>query len=116
MALNSFVEHMPSTGFVLKQVAMASAKLASVMVVLTFQLEGGPSTRVLSNAFIFGNGTISVYCLGPMPIQSCWQSVSAPRGKAGVRLNALTDLRQSVSARRVERYTEIGLLGLGFGA
>ena len=28
-----------------------------------------------------------------MPIQSCGQSVTAPRGKAGVRLNAHTELR-----------------------
>ena len=28
-----------------------------------------------------------------MPIHSCGQSVSAPRGKAGVRLNAHTELR-----------------------
>jgi WD40 repeat protein len=28
-----------------------------------------------------------------MPMQSCGQSVSAPRGKAGARLNALTELR-----------------------
>jgi len=36
------------------------------------------------------NEPISVY---EMPIQSCGQSVSAPRGKAGVRLNAHTELR-----------------------
>jgi len=36
---------------------------------------------------------ISVYRLGEMPIQSCGQSVSAPRGKAGARLNAHTELR-----------------------
>jgi len=35
---------------------------------------------------------ISVYRLGEMPIQSCGQSVSAPRGKAGARLNAHTEL------------------------
>jgi hypothetical protein len=28
-----------------------------------------------------------------MPIQGCGQSVSAPRGKAGVRLNAHRELR-----------------------
>ena len=28
-----------------------------------------------------------------MPIQSCGQSVSAPRGKVGARLNAHTELR-----------------------
>jgi hypothetical protein len=32
-------------------------------------------------------------CLGEMPIQSFGQSVSAPRGKAGARLNAHTELR-----------------------
>ena len=36
---------------------------------------------------------ISVYRLGEMPTQSCGQSVSAPRGKAGVSLNAHTELR-----------------------
>jgi len=30
--------------------------------------------------------------LGEMPIQSCGQSFSAPRGKAGARLNAHTEL------------------------
>ena len=39
------------------------------------------------------NRPISVYRLGGMPIQSCVQSVSAPRGKAGARLNAHTELR-----------------------
>jgi hypothetical protein len=39
------------------------------------------------------NRPISVYRLGEMPTQSCGQSVSAPRGKAGVRLNAHTELR-----------------------
>ena len=33
------------------------------------------------------------YRLGEMPRQSCEQIVSAPRGKAGVRLNAHTALR-----------------------
>jgi hypothetical protein len=36
---------------------------------------------------------ISVYRLGELPIQSCGQSLSAPRGKAGVSLNARTELR-----------------------
>jgi len=40
-----------------------------------------------------GNRPISVYRPGEMPIQSCGQSVSAPRGEAGVRLNAHTELR-----------------------
>jgi hypothetical protein len=34
-----------------------------------------------------------VYRPGDMPIQSCGQSVSAPRGKAGAMLNAYTELR-----------------------
>ena len=40
-----------------------------------------------------GNRPISVYRLGEMPIHSCGQTVSAPRGKAGDRLNARTELR-----------------------
>ena len=40
-----------------------------------------------------GYRLISVHRLGEMPIQSCGQSVSAPRGKAGARLNAHTELR-----------------------
>jgi len=39
------------------------------------------------------NRPISIYRLGEMPIQSCVQSVSAPRGKAGARLNAHTELQ-----------------------
>jgi hypothetical protein len=39
------------------------------------------------------NRPISVYGLGEMPIQSCGQSFSAPRGKAGARFNAHTELR-----------------------
>jgi len=39
------------------------------------------------------NTPISVYRLGEMPTQTCGQSVSAPRGKAGDRLNAHTELR-----------------------
>ena len=58
-----------------------------------------------------GNRPISVYRLGKMPIQSCRQSVSAPRGKAGARLNSHTQMRgQSVSAQRGKRGTEIVLL------
>jgi len=37
---------------------------------------------------------ISVCRLGEMPTQSCGQSVSAPRGKAGARLNVHTELRE----------------------
>jgi len=40
------------------------------------------------------NRPILVYRLGEMPIQSCGQSVSAPRGKPGARLNANTELRE----------------------
>ena len=39
------------------------------------------------------NRPISVHRPGVMPIQSCGQSVSAPRGKAGARVNAHTELR-----------------------
>ena len=51
-------------------------------------------TRVQS-AFhdVASNRPISVYRLGEMPIQSRGQSVSAPRGNAGARLNAHTELR-----------------------
>ena len=42
---------------------------------------------------------ISVYRLGEMPIQSCGQSVSASRRKAGARLNAHTEMR----AMRLQR-------------
>ena len=48
-----------------------------------------------------------------MPIQSCGQSVSAPRGKAGDRLNAHTELRakRQRSAREAiyrNRPTDLG--------
>jgi hypothetical protein len=39
------------------------------------------------------NRPISVCRLGKMPIQSCGQSVCAPRRKVGARVNALTELR-----------------------
>jgi hypothetical protein len=39
------------------------------------------------------NGSVSVYRLGEMPIQSYGQSGSAPRGKASAMLNAHTELR-----------------------
>jgi len=39
------------------------------------------------------NRPISVYRLDKTPIQSCGQSVSAPRGKAVVGLNAHTESR-----------------------
>jgi hypothetical protein len=62
MAPNSLVEHIPSTGLVLKHVAMAEAKFASVMGVyelgaglgagaeglaMSCQFEGGPSSDPL---------------------------------------------------------------------
>ena len=52
-------------------------------------------SRVQSSWFVACNTRrpISVCRLGEMPTQSCEQSVSAPRGKAGARLNAHTDLR-----------------------
>ena len=40
------------------------------------------------------NRPFSVYRLGEMPIQSCGQSISAPRGKASARLTAHTELRE----------------------
>ena len=46
---------------------------------------------------------ISVYRLVEMPIQSCGQSVSAPRGKAGARLNAHTELRTKRQRRAGKR-------------
>ena len=36
---------------------------------------------------------ISVYRLGEMPMHNCGQCFSAPRGKAGARMNAHTELR-----------------------
>ena len=42
---------------------------------------------------VLRNGPISVYRLDEMPIQSCRQTVSALRGKAGAMLNAHTELR-----------------------
>jgi len=41
----------------------------------------------------FSNWPITVFHLGEMPIQSCGQSVSAPRMKPGARLIAHTKLR-----------------------
>jgi hypothetical protein len=51
---------------------------------------------------------ISVYRLGEMPVQSCGQSVSAPPRKAGVKLNAQTELRtnRQRSARESGRQAE----------
>ena len=53
--------------------------------------KGGSESNICDQELI--NRPISVYRLGEMPIQSCGQSVSAPRGKASVRLNAHTELR-----------------------
>jgi len=58
--------------------------------------------RVEDAARLRYNKPISVHRLGEMPIQSCGQSVSAPRGKAGARLNANTELR----AKRVRSARE----------
>ena len=46
-----------------------------------------------SQQFVGCNRPNSVYRLGEMPIQSCGQSASAPRGKAGARMNAHAELR-----------------------
>ena len=61
---------------------------------------------------VSSNRPISEYRLGEMSILSFGQSVSVPRGKAGARLNAHTQLR-SVSARHRKRCTEIGLFLAG---
>ena len=47
---------------------------------------------------------ISVYPLSEILIQSCGQSVNAPRGKAGVSLNAHTELgaKRQRSAREAK--------------
>ena len=52
-----------------------------------------PKWTSVSPWFKWTNRPISVYLLGERPIQSCGQGVSAPRGKAGARLNAHTELR-----------------------
>jgi len=52
-----------------------------------------PHIRSLVGALLIPNMPISVYRLSEMPIQSCGQSVSAPRGKACAGLNAHTELR-----------------------
>ena len=57
------------------------------------------------------NRPISEYRLGEMSIQSCGQSVSAPRGTAGARLNAHTELRTKCQrSGRGKRCTKIGLI------
>jgi len=45
-----------------------------------------------------------------MPTQSCGHSVSAPRGKAGARFNAHTELRAKRQRSAREAITEVGLL------
>jgi hypothetical protein len=62
------------------------------------------NSSTLQEVQVLDNRPIPVYRLGEMPIQSGGQGVSSPRGKAGVRLNAHTELR----AER-EGYTGIGL-------
>ena len=57
------------------------------------------------------NWPISVYRLGEMPIQSCGQSVSARRVKAGAGLNAHTELwvkRQRSARETIYRNRLIG--------
>ena len=68
------------------------------------------------------NMPILVYRLGETPIQSCEQSVSAPRGKAGARLNAHIELvkasalgtgrDESTSAYQGPVYERVGHFGL----
>ena len=73
-----------------------------------------PSLRVVAlggepmpRALVGPHRPISVYRLAETPIQSCGQSVSAPRGKAGASWNAHTALR--AKRLRGKRYAEIGL-------
>ena len=74
-------------------------------VVVTVLPLAGPHTRFCGGLI---NGPISVYRLGEMPIQSCGQSVSSLRGKAGAWLNAHTELR--AKRQRLARKAIIGLL------
>jgi hypothetical protein len=73
---------------------------------------GGPCRTLVGccnfNSTPVFNRPISAYRLGEMPIQSCGQSVSAPRGKAGARLNAHTELqaKRQHSAREGGRQVE----------
>jgi len=57
------------------------------------QQSAGPTAEDNARTLARAYRPISVYRLDQMPIQSCGQSVKAPRGKAGARLNALTELR-----------------------
>jgi len=70
--------------------------------------------RLIVSTFVgYANRPISVYRLDEMPIQSCGQSGSAPRGKAGVGLNAHTDLRakrQRSAREAIYRDPPIGLM------
>jgi hypothetical protein len=65
---------------------------------------------VFLDVFLCHHTPISVYGQGEMPIQCRGQSVSATRGKVGVRLNAHTEMRANISAQRDKQYTEIGVL------
>jgi len=72
---------------------------------LVFELSGGQLPDVCcsrdgKSSNIPGRGVIGRfrYRPGEMPVQICGQTVSAPRGKAGVRLNAHEELRAKASA------------------
>jgi len=66
-------------------------KLQALASLLRTLKSGGHKARSC-NLSLF-HRPISVYRLVEMPIQSCGQSISAPHGKAGARLNAHTELR-----------------------
>ena len=70
-------------------------------------------SRVGRDGRLLCNMPISVYRLVEMPIQSYGQSVSAPRGKAGARLNAHPELRAKRPRSAREAYTEVGILLCG---
>jgi hypothetical protein len=72
-------------------------------------------TRLVGTA---DNRPISVYHLGEMPIQSCGQSVSAPRGKANATLNAHTELqaKRQRSAKGSDKPKSAYWMGSGSGA
>ena len=70
-----------------------SAKTAQLPNVYPFKCSCEGDGRRFHSSTSHLNRPISVYRLGEMPIQSCGQSVSALRGKAGAMLNAHTELR-----------------------
>jgi hypothetical protein len=76
-----------------KHVICSGAIVCSAIKFLTI----GPYTVSLSGKLepseLSWNRPVSVYRLGEMPIQSCGQSDSAPRGKAGATLNAHTEVQ-----------------------